>query len=370
MVYPARMNPDAKHQRAARVVLTLALLALGLWVIQGFLPALVWAGVIAIAIAPLYARVERRWPSLRRGALLPLLATLVVALVVLVPIALGAYRAAAEAQDVVRFIAGARDNGVPVPEWMFQLPIGSKPAVAWWQAHLATPEATRAELARFDNATLIRHSQLVGKGLLHRSIVFAFTLVSLFFVLRDSDTLVSQMRRAGAKLFGARAERIGVQVVHSVRGTIDGLVLVGIGEGAVMVVAYLALGVPHPILLGAVTAVAAMIPFGAAVAFAIAAFLLLTANAVTGAILVLAIGFTVVGIADHFVRPVLIGGATRLPFLWVLVGILGGVETLGLLGLFVGPATMAVLVMLWRELVEPAPPSSLPAGDPAIDDAG
>ncbi len=59
-----------------------------------------------------------------------------------------------------------------------------------------------------------------------------------------------------------------------------------------------------------------------------------------------------VGIADHFVRPVLIGGATRLPFLWVLIGILGGVETPGLLGLFIGPATMAVLVMLWREFLE------------------
>jgi len=65
------------------------------------------------------------------------------------------------------------------------------------------------------------------------------------------------------------------------------------------------------------------------------------------------IGLVVVGIADHFLRPVMIGSATRLPFLWVLLGILGGVETLGLLGLFVGPATMAVLVMLWREVVAP-----------------
>ena len=77
-------------------------------------------------------------------------------------------------------------------------------------------------------------------------------------------------------------------------------------------------------------------------------------SAVTGAVIVLAIGFAVVGVADHFIRPALIGGATRLPFLWVLIGILGGVETLGLLGLFVGPATMAVLVMLWREAVERA----------------
>ena len=54
-------------------------------------------------------------------------------------------------------------------------------------------------------------------------------------------------------------------------------------------------------------------------------------------------------IADHTIRPALIGGATKLPFLWVLLGILGGVETLGLLGLFVGPAIMAVLILLWRQ---------------------
>ena len=62
----------------------------------------------------------------------------------------------------------------------------------------------------------------------------------------------------------------------------------------------------------------------------------------------------VVGIADHFIRPALIGSATRLPFLWVLIGILGGVEVLGLLGLFVGPATMAVLMMFWRDFLEGA----------------
>jgi len=51
-----------------------------------------------------------------------------------------------------------------------------------------------------------------------------------------------------------------------------------------------------------------------------------------------------------------------LPFLWVLIGILGGVESFGLLGLFVGPATMAALVLLWRELVEghPKEPESIP----------
>ncbi|MBS0480204.1 MAG: AI-2E family transporter, partial [Proteobacteria bacterium] len=147
----------------------------------------------------------------------------------------------------------------------------------------------------------------------------------------------------------------GRQALLSVRGTIDGLVLVGLGVGAAMAVVYFFLGVPHPILLGFATAILAMIPFGAAVAFAVAASLLLVQGSPIGAIAVIVIGLGIVFVSDHFIRPALIGSATRLPFLWVLIGILGGVETLGLLGLFVGPATMAVLVMLWRELVEGEP---------------
>lgn len=63
------------------------------------------------------------------------------------------------------------------------------------------------------------------------------------------------------------------------------------------------------------------------------------------------LGFVVVFVAEHFVRPVLIGSSARLPFLLVLFGILGGAETFGLIGLFVGPALMTVLTMLWAEWI-------------------
>jgi predicted PurR-regulated permease PerM len=61
-----------------------------------------------------------------------------------------------------------------------------------------------------------------------------------------------------------------------------------------------------------------------------------------------------------------------LPFLWVLLGILGGLETFGFLGLFLGPALMAALVALWREWTDaPAPERtcSTPAGRSAASRA-
>jgi len=337
----------------ARGILLAALLLLGLWILHPFLPALVWAVIIAMAFDPLIQRVERRLDKPRPN-LVAFLFTLMIALLVLVPIAFGITQAAREGHELTRWLIEARAQGVAQPAWLAQLPFGSAEATTWWQANLGNSAALDARVHTFDRLIVFAQHWLVGAGLLHRSVIFAFTLITLFFLIRDRALVIAQCRAVSDRLLGPAGDRIARQAVLSVRGTIDGLVLVGIGEGAVMAIVYFALGVPHPLLLGAATAIAAMIPFGAAVMFAIASLLLVGQGAIGAAVAVFAIGMVVVGIADHFIRPALIGSATRLPFLWVLIGILGGVEVLGLLGLFVGPATMAVLMMFWRDFLEGA----------------
>lgn len=352
-------SAETRRTDTTKAIVGIALGLLGLWVISGFLRALVWAAIIAIAIDPLCDKAVHGGLGRRHRNLVAAMITLAMALVLLVPIAIGISEAASDASAVMAWLADAQQNGIPVPVWAPQLPVFGHAVANWWQANLATPDRAQIQLHRLDAATWLEHSKIIGAGLLHRAVIFAFTLIALFFLLRDRDVVVTQCRVAGHRLLGATSERILRQTVLSIRGTIDGLVLVGLGEGAVMTVAYLALGVPHPLLLGALTAVAAIIPFGAAFMFAVAAAMLLVQGAVLAAITVVVLGLIVVGIADHFIRPALIGSATQLPFLWVLIGILGGVEVLGLLGLFVGPATMAVLFMLWREFVHGSP--ELPA---------
>ena len=116
-----------------------------------------------------------------------------------------------------------------------------------------------------------------------------------------------------------------------------------------MGVCYGLVGFPGPTLTGFITAVAAMIPFVVPIVFTIVALILVSQGSIIAAVVVVAWGTFVMFVADHFVKPVLIGGAIRLPFLAVLFGILGGVETLGLLGLFVGPIIMVLFITLWQE---------------------
>jgi len=337
-------------QRAARLALVGALLLVGLWVAHGFVPALLWAVVLTIAVDPLHLRL-RAWMKGTHRIVIPLIITLIAALVVLVPLGFGITQALREAHDISSWIGQAQAQGVPVPDWVARLPFGADAVRDWWQTHLARPEDAAEQLRMLSGSEWLAHSRAIGANVAHRGVVFGFTLLTLFFVLRDRDALLEQGRRAVLKLFGPAGERVGTQAIRSVRGTIDGLVLVGLGVGALMAIVYLVAGVPHPLLLGAATAIAAMIPFGAPLIFALAAVLLLLQGSVVGAIVVVAIGAAIIFVADHFIRPAMIGGATQLPFLWVLIGILGGVETLGLLGLFIGPAVMAVLVMLWGEFL-------------------
>ncbi len=347
---------QTRRTNAIKVAVALALALLGLWIVSGFIHALIWAGIIAIAIDPLYAKAQRRFGGRHRNSLAAL-TTLAIALVLLLPIALGVSEAWRDASAVIAWFDGARRNGIPVPAWASQLPIAGASLAGWWQANLATPEGAQFQLHQLNTANWFEHSRIIGANVLHRAVIFAFTLLALFFLLRDRDAMVEQCRVAGHRLLGATSERMLRQTVLSVRGTIDGLVLVGLGEGAVMTVAYVALGVPHPLLMGALTAVAAIIPFGGPALFALAAILLLLKGSVVGAILIAVLGLVILFVADHLIRPAMIGSATQLPFLWVLIGILGGIETFGLLGLFVGPATMAVLFMLWREFAQGAPKS-------------
>jgi predicted PurR-regulated permease PerM len=139
-----------------------------------------------------------------------------------------------------------------------------------------------------------------------------------------------------------------------VRGTVTGTVVVAVVEGIIIGAAYVVAGVPAPFLFAFLTAAFAMLPLGAWVAFTTAALvLLIQGGSGLAAAGVFGWGALVMFIGDHFFWPTLVGGAARLPFLFALIGIFGGMQAFGLLGLFIGPVIMAAVLIVWRDWLAP-----------------
>lgn len=342
-----RVNEN--HRELISIGLTVSILALAIFIIHRFIPSLLWASIIVIATHPLYQRWSRFFGAKRNTA--AFLFTLMLTLLLIIPLSWLITVLVKELQLFVNYLQLINREGGQAPTFIGELPFFGEELVLYWDENFGQPGSLKNVLSNI-HLTLTSASyyiRQVGINVAHRGFQVGFTLLTLFFFFRDGDKLFRQINQIGEICFGTRWFRYSDRLPSALRATVNGTIVVGIGVGVLMGLCYGLVGFPAPTLMGFITAFAAMIPFVVPIVFVIIALILFANGALIAAIIVIGWGTLVMFVADHFVKPVLIGGAIQLPFLAVLFGILGGVETLGLLGLFVGPIIMVLFITLWHE---------------------
>jgi predicted PurR-regulated permease PerM len=343
---PLPLHPSARS--AARTALAVALVGAALWTALGFLPALIWAAMLATALWPLYVRAAGHF-SARPSGTSAFLFTIVVAIVVFLPVALVTWQVAQQSDVLGAWIAHSRDDGIPVPDWIARLPIAAGALEQWWRDNLTKPDSAAAWLQNIHAETLVK---TFGGQLLHRVFMLLVSLIALFVILRSGDRIAGQLLTTADRIFGEPGEKLVEKTVDAIRGTVNGTVVVAVAEGLLIGAGYVLAGVPNPALFTVLTIAFAMVPFGAWAAFTTAAIALVASGGngiAAGAVFTW--GAVVMLSGDHLVWPILVGGAARLPFLFAFVGIFGGLASFGLVGLFLGPVIMAAVLTIWREWV-------------------
>jgi predicted PurR-regulated permease PerM len=321
-----------------------ALFALGLLaLLQHFIPSLAWAGLLAVITWPLHdALLRRGWPrALSASALVGLLVLGFAGPSLLLFETLGG-----ELAGVQRLVAQLNVTGVPAPAWLAGLPLAAEPALKWWQEHLAVPGGLNS-LIRSTAGDLLPHlsgaARTWGSTILANALYLFLAMLTLFMLYLQGHAALHMIDRAGLRVIPAYYPMLRRVLPLSVRGTALGLCSVAILEGVVLGAAYALAGAPAPALLGVLTGYLALIPGGAPLSFTMVALLLLGQGHSGAALGLFGWGAVELFLVDKFLRPKLIGHKVNLPFLAVLFGLLGGVSTLGVIGLFVGPFMMAIL---------------------------
>lgn len=330
--------------------LTLGIIFLTLLVIQRFIPSLLWASIIAIATYPMYLRFRTFFGNHHNTA--AFIFTCLFSLVIIIPLSYLVTILVKEFQVLVTYLQLINREGGPAPSFLHELPWGGAELESYWNQYIRAPGSLRFILSNVPVSITPASYYLkqIGFGIAHRGFQLGFTVLTLFFFYRDGDHIINQVNQIGEYCLGRRWSRYSERLPIALRATVNGTVMVGLGVGILMGICYALVGLPAPTLLGFITAFAAMIPLIAPIVLLLLALVLVFGSHFILALLLIVCGGLILFTADHFIKPALIGGAIQLPFLAVLFGILGGVETLGFLGLFVGPVIMVFFITLWYEL--------------------
>lgn len=336
-----------------RIILGLllgGLVILAYLVLHLFLAPMAWAGILAYATWPLYVRLRRMLGGNQTGSALvmTLLLTTAFVLPMLWLVLLLRGELAAAYAEIAAYLA---QGPHPLPELIGRIPVLGERLQELLDQISGDPTSVRAQLATWVEKRTDDVLNILG-GVGRNAAKFGLALIAVFFLYRDGENLLSQIRHVLHRFLGARVDAYLNAAGGMTTAVVWGLVATAIGQGIVAGLGYWWAGLQAPLLLGAITALVALIPFGTPFTWgSIGIWLVLTGDMISGVGLLLW-GTLVVSWVDNLVRPMVISTATRIPFLLVMFGVLGGLAAFGMVGLFIGPVILAILVAVWREWLE------------------
>jgi predicted PurR-regulated permease PerM len=316
-------------------------------VLRPFLSALLWAALLCYATWPLFLRLNRGLGDRRSWAAMVL--CLAIAVVVVAPFIVVGLSLADNVTRLNTALHALVAHGLPPPpNWIGELPlVGTKLQTAW----LATAN---------DMSTLLeplqRNLPEVSKWLLGRSVALgngvlqlSLSVFILFFLYRDGAALAQRLDNGLMRIGGDHARALLRLAGNTVKGVVYGILGTAIMQGILAAIGFLIAGVPGALVLGLATFFLSVVPMGPPLIWIPVAAWLYYQGQIGWAIFLVVWGIAVVSSIDNFLKPYLISQGAAMPFVLVLLGVLGGLVAFGFVGVFLGPTLLAVGYSLVRD---------------------
>jgi len=316
-------------------------------VLKYFIVPVLWAAIIAYITWPLYHSVQKLC-----GPRPTLSATIMISMVVLVvgiPVTFAIFMLQHEGRNLFYELQRQVFSGhLDVPQFIRDLPIIGKEVTRTLKEINTDPNSIVQNVSGWFQSHL-SYGRLVLSEISKNIFKLCFAVMSLFFFYRDGQTILNQVSKALEMVIGPRIHHYLDTISETTRAVVYGVGLTAIAQALLAGLSYFVAGVPNPMVLTIVTFIFALIPFGPPVAYSAVSLWLFSQGQTIEAIGVMVWGVCVVSTADNVIRPLVISGATQIPFLLIMFGVLGGLASFGMVGLFVGPVILAVLLAIWRE---------------------
>jgi predicted PurR-regulated permease PerM len=343
-------SDDRFYPRVFALV-TAALLAGALFLIlRPFLVPILWSMLLAFLLFPAQRALGHRLGG--RYALTAILLTLLTTIVLVAPLPLLGLAFASQAKDLFgRMQKLVADSGISGAGDVLDIPIVSR--AIRWVASVAPVDAQQIHgwlMSGLQSLLqgLVAVSGAFVVGALSALVALGIMLFLLFFFLRDGDRMLASAVRL-IPMTPERREQLVDHVAAVTRAVVFGSLLTAVVQGVLVAIGFALVGLPSPVVFGAVAAVASLIPLiGTALVWVPAVGVLFLQGRWVAAIFLAVWSVAVVSSADNVVRPLFISGRAQISTLPVFLGLMGGISAFGPIGLVVGPVVVALTLALLR----------------------
>lgn len=331
-----------------------AFILLTAWMLKSFIPGIVWGAVFAISLWPLFERVSRRLDQQVSNP--ALLFSLLFLIVFLLPLAYVAYDLADLYRAGSTMLSRNQEGVIPPPEFLANLPYADKLTQLWVDniGHSGGLFDTLNQLS--DNQLahwLSSAAQQVTAGL----ITMLSMLISLYFMLKNGWHIKSHYRATLVYWFSEKSTHVVDRGVAALRGTINGVILIGLLEGVLLAIPLVLGGVKSGLLLGLAAGLLGVIPLVMPVLIVPGIVYLYLSGKIAYTV-VLSVDLLLVWIVfENVIKPSLISNAVKVNPYLILIGLIGGLQLLGPVGLFIGPAIVSMSVAMARDLFVASDPA-------------
>jgi predicted PurR-regulated permease PerM len=322
-------------------IVALSLIGAGcILILAPFLSAVLWAAIVCFSTWRVYERLLQ----LLRGKthFAAAIMTLMLAAVLLIPFIIVGTSLGDNIDHLSRALSHLKTDGFSTPpEWVAGLPVvGPRLDTFWRGLEIDSTQAVEyaKRLATPVSKWLLGAGLAFGTGLLHLTI----SVLTAYFLYRDGTEVAARMQAGMERIAGVRAHHLIGVAGNTVKGVVYGIIGACLAQGVLAGFGFWIAGVPGPALLGLLTFFLALLPIGPPLIWVPATLWLFNQGQVGWSIFMLTWGIVAISGVDNIIKPYLISQGSAMPFILVLLGVLGGLLSFGVIGIFLGPTLLAV----------------------------
>jgi predicted PurR-regulated permease PerM len=337
----AQKSIQTKRIENGIAIVVLAAIVVGCYlVLAPFLSAVLWAIILCCVTWPAFNRLRR--VTRLSASLAGLLMTTLIAIVLLAPFVIVGMTLAENATQLLDLGKKFVEEGPPEPPpWVGQIPLVGELVQNYWSGFAHDSAALFAELEKYLQP--LRSFALASGGALAQGLLqLTLSILIAFFFYRDGEILAARLSTAVGRIAGERGQHLVGVADITMRGVVYGIIGTAIAQGVVAAIGFWIAGVPAATLLGLATFVLSPVPIGPPLVWIPVAIWLFYHGPTGWAVFMLIWGVAVISSVDNVIKPLIISRGSNLPFILVLLGVLGGVVAFGFIGLFLGPTLLAI----------------------------